>query len=122
MAETIISLDYADSRLAFFEEQKKLHQQKLHWWKHQKPYKQYDAQTIHEKCSYHGEAICYFEDAINALKEPVRHGKWIKQGDEYIDAYYTCSECKADWFIPDGTPAENSMHYCPVCGAKMDLE
>ncbi len=69
MSITIIALDYKDSRLEFFQEQKKLHEQKLHWWKHQKPYKQYGLLTIQEKCDYHGSAIAYLEDAIRALEQ-----------------------------------------------------
>lgn len=69
MTKTIIEMDYAASRLAFFEKQRKLHEQKLHWWKHQKPYKQYDEWVIYEKCSYHGAAICYLEDVIRAFKQ-----------------------------------------------------
>lgn len=53
---------------------------------------------------------------------PVRHGEWIEQEITPGDFYYTCSVCKVDWFIPDGTPAENFMHYCPRCGAKMDAK
>lgn len=69
MDAKIIARNHEESRLEFFEEQKKLHEQKLHWWKHQKPYKQYSSIYIHEKCSEHGAAILYFEDAISAFKK-----------------------------------------------------
>jgi hypothetical protein len=52
--------------------------------------------------------------------EPVVHGEWIEQEYRTGDIYFTCSVCKEDWFCPDGTPAENNMHFCPCCGAKMD--
>lgn len=65
----IVAIGYEESRLEFFTEQKKLHEQKLHWWMHQKPYKQYSPNVIYEKCSEHGAAISYYEDAINALKK-----------------------------------------------------
>ena len=68
MAVKIVAMGYEASRLEFFEEQKKLHEQKLRWWKHQKPCKQYSSIYIHEKCSNHGAAIQYLSDAINALK------------------------------------------------------
>lgn len=67
-AVKIVVMGYEASRLEFFEEQKKLHEQKLQWWKHQKPYKQYSSIYIHEKCSKHGAAIQYLSDAINAFK------------------------------------------------------
>ena len=51
-----------------------------------------------------------------------RCGSWIAQDDGFGGEYYTCSECKEDWYIPEGSPAENNMQYCPQCGAKMDLE
>lgn len=69
MNETIIVLNYEDSRLEFFREQRKIHEQKLHWWKHQNPFKQFDPYIIHQKCSDHGAAISYINDAIEALKQ-----------------------------------------------------
>lgn len=69
MEETIIALDYEASRLEFFKEQKRMHERKLHWWKGQKPYKQYDMQLIYDKCSFHGAAINYCEDAIKTLEQ-----------------------------------------------------
>lgn len=57
--------------------------------------------------------------AIFALKAEPKHGRWemygaITQGTLVIPIY-RCSECKEDtnnWF----------WHYCPHCGAKMDLD
>ena len=53
--------------------------------------------------------------------EPVRHGQWIEDGPDWV-----CSYCGTefkddiefikldyDYYMP---------HYCPHCGAKMDLE
>ena len=54
--------------------------------------------------------------------EPVRHGRWIEREDNIGEVYFSCSACSADWYIPDGTPAENHMSFCPVCGARMDEE
>ena len=44
--------------------------------------------------------------------EPVRHGRWIEDGD-----YQICSNCGEEhaW-------DEYRASYCDVCGAKMDLE
>ena len=54
--------------------------------------------------------------------EPVRHGEWKRDGEVYNDATWTCSVCGEPWTLLYGTPEENGMHYCPNCGAKMDLE
>lgn len=68
MNVTISVLDYVASRLEFFNEQKKQHEQKLHWWRNQKPYKQFSLIYIMEKCEEHGIAIAYLDDAIRALE------------------------------------------------------
>lgn len=52
--------------------------------------------------------------AIEALKAEPKHGRWIKwEGD-----VQTCSNCKHYWI-----PSEDQYdyHYCPNCGAQMDL-
>lgn len=46
----------------------------------------------------------------------VKHEKWEKRGHKY-----QCTGCKVLMSI-DGTPEENLLYYCPVCGAKMDKE
>lgn len=51
--------------------------------------------------------------------EPVRHGRWIAMQEDYGDVYYVCSECNEAWFLSDGTPVDNNMHYCTRCGARM---
>lgn len=51
---------------------------------------------------------------------PVRHGEWVEQEGFDGDTYHTCSACNEDWVCIDGSPAENNMHFCPNCGAKMD--
>ena len=57
--------------------------------------------------------------AIEALEAEPKHGRWemygaITRGTLAIPIY-RCSECKEDtnnWF----------WHYCPNCGAQMDLD
>lgn len=51
---------------------------------------------------------------------PVRHGEWIEEEGYNGDDFYRCSACGEYWVTIDGTPAENNMHFCPHCGAKMD--
>ena len=72
MPYELIGMDYETSRIAFFEEQKRIHEKKLDWWEKQKPNKRHSAITIYEMCSYHGEAVCYLDDAINALRKEER--------------------------------------------------
>lgn len=49
---------------------------------------------------------------------PVVHGRW-RQDDE--DAW-TCTACGNIWTFLDGGPNENNANYCPMCGAKMNVE
>lgn len=60
-------LNYEESRLEFLREEVKLHEQKLHWWRHQKPGKQYSLAEIMFRCAYHGNAVAYLNDAIVSL-------------------------------------------------------
>ncbi len=61
-------------------------------------------------------------DALHSIPAvdatPVVHGRW-RQDDE--DAW-TCTACGNIWTFLDGGPNENNAKYCPVCGAKMNLE
>ena len=126
----IIASSYEESRLEFFETLKKYHERMLHWWKNQKPYKKgyehCDPMYIHSKCSYHGAAIQYCEDAIKALQENVRHGEWIV--DDLGRAH--CSICRkrlptvkqyyADCDDLEEDTEIDETEFCPNCGAKMD--
>lgn len=77
-----------------------------------------------------GEYEGAFEDCTTALakdafamlqaQEPRVHGRWEEVDDGWGEWYYRCSACGCEWFLEDGTPAENGMNYCPRCGAKMD--
>lgn len=60
------------------------------------------------------------EDAIQCVKAipaadvaEVRHGRWEKHGSKW-----ECTNCKVLMNL-DGTPQENSIYYCPNCGAYM---
>ena len=72
----------------------------------------------------HGEpyiADWKFDEMIEELPAtdaaPVRHGRWIADGDGYHWTY-NCSICA--W--KDGYPFNERHNYCPNCGAKMDLD
>lgn len=51
---------------------------------------------------------------------PVVHGRWGMPDHEFSD-YWSCSACGDEFFF-ECDPRENNCHYCPSCGAKMDLE
>ena len=54
-------------------------------------------------------------DAPAADVVEVRHGRWIKI--DGLSSDYYCSECNKKWW----TPFPEEMHYCPNCGAKMEV-
>ena len=60
------------------------------------------------------------ENALNRIPAadvaPVVHERWEKHGSKW-----QCTGCKVLMSI-DGTPQENSLYYCPNCGASMDKE
>ena len=60
------------------------------------------------------------ENALNRIPAadvaPVVHEQWEKHGSKR-----QCAGCKVLMSI-DGTPQENSLYYCPNCGASMDKE
>lgn len=60
---------YKEARLEHFKAQRERRRKTLHWWKYQKPYKQYDAQTIQEMCSELGREIGYLDDVIAMLEK-----------------------------------------------------
>ena len=62
----------------------------------------------------------YIEAMPAADVAPVVHGHWVEQEDGWGGTYYDCSICGESWTTIDGTPMQNNMNYCPVCGAKMD--
>ncbi len=67
MKTSLVTVTHEQLRLDFFQNQKRSCERKLHWWKHQKPYKQYDAAMIADKCDYYGQAVAYYEDAIKTF-------------------------------------------------------
>ena len=66
-ATEIRAMSYKESRLDHFKETRERRKKSLHWWKYQKPYKQYDAQTIQEMCSELGREIGYLDDVVAML-------------------------------------------------------
>ena len=68
-ATEIRAMSYKESRLEHFKVVREKRKKTLHWWKYQKPYKQYDAQTIQEMCSELGREIGYLDDVIEMLEK-----------------------------------------------------
>ena len=66
---TIRGVSYKEARLEHFKAQRERRRKTLHWWKYQKPYKQYDLQTIQEMCSEVGREISYLDDVIEMLEK-----------------------------------------------------
>lgn len=63
------------------------------------------------------------DDAPAADVAPVVHGRWEDSIDEWLGTdVYTCSKCRESYVLVEGTPKENLWHYCPNCGAKMDIK
>ena len=56
--------DYKQRRIEYFNHRKKLHENQLVFWQHQKPSKRYSEYGINEECRYQREAIKFCEDAI----------------------------------------------------------
>ena len=59
--------------------------------------------------------------------EPVRHGKWIENGDDDMDAgMWHCSECGheiySDLALIEEMQEQGYALFCEHCGAKMDKE
>lgn len=53
------------------------------------------------------------DKTLSADVAPVVHGKWIRHDDELLGLTTECSVCHVEGCLYG--------HYCPNCGAKMDL-
>ena len=45
---------------------------------------------------------------------PIRVCRWA-----WLEEDYWSGECGALWTSPDGTPSDNGMQFCPVCGGRL---
>jgi len=66
---TIRVVSYKEARLEHFKAMRERRRKTLHWWKYQKPGKQYGQQTIHGMCSDLGWEISYLDDVIELLEK-----------------------------------------------------
>ena len=70
----------------------------------------YDAETV-QRC------IEVLSNAPTIEAEPVRHGKWVLNPSDALEAMFAkpkCSEC--------GFESADGGDYCSNCGARMDEE
>lgn len=58
-------------------------------------------------------------DAPTVDAAPVKHGRW--EESEEFKGYKGCSSCD-NWFIPANDFGGGKWAFCPMCGAKMDLD
>lgn len=74
--------------------------------------------TFSERC--YADAIETVKHSPAADVEPVRHGAWYKCFEDWRQQQEgnKCSVCGFEYY---GTGVR-TFHYCPSCGAKMDLE
>ena len=71
---TIRAVPYKEARLEHFKATREKRKKTLHWWKYQKPGKQYSQQTIHGMCSELGCEIGYLDDVIEMLEKAEAEG------------------------------------------------
>lgn len=69
--------------------------------------------------------FCALADAVEEMPtvdaEVVVHGQWEESEDDWFGTtVYTCSKCREEFVLVEGTPEQNLWNYCPNCGAKMD--
>lgn len=74
---------------------------------------------------YEFSVLCDKLEAIAVDSEPVKHGRWIGDPDDYFDDLddldeLQCSVCGAEFDNISNDVL--GWNYCPNCGAKMDLE
>lgn len=63
------AISYKKSRLEHFKAVREKRKKTLHWWKHQKPGKEYYELTIRGMCSELGSEISYLDDVIEMLEK-----------------------------------------------------
>ena len=91
----------------------------------------------------HGVRITNLEARIDALETPgmaedvrdalaeldaMTDGALLRKLDNFppqvcrwarVEEDYWSGECGALWTFPDGTPSDNGMQFCPVCGGRL---
>ena len=101
---TIRIVPYKKARLEHFKAVREKRKKTLHWWKYQKPGKQYGQQMIWKMCDDLGDEIGYLDDVIAMLGV---------QG---------CWYCNDDVMQVVDSPNKPPIHatYCGLCGRKLE--
>lgn len=79
------------------------------------PYQKYSSTDYYMKCSHK-----IIADLAAADLKPERHGRWVEKPNPWGQDgshSYDCSICRKRTCV-----LGEKLHYCPNCGAKMDLE
>ncbi|NLG11395.1 MAG: hypothetical protein GX562_07705 [Coriobacteriaceae bacterium] len=66
---TIRIVPYKEARLDHFKAVREKRKKTLHWWKYQKPGKEYYGLTIRGRCSELESEISYLDDVIEMLEK-----------------------------------------------------
>jgi len=66
---TIRIVPYKEARLEHFKAVREKRKKTLHWWKYQKPGKEYYELTIRGRCSELESEISYLDDVIEMLEK-----------------------------------------------------
>ena len=71
-----------------------------------------------------GRALIAVREVPTAGVQPVKHGKWESSQRTIETGTVYCSNCAIEYYISDLQTVGDCngiVHYCPNCGARMDL-
>ena len=60
-----------------------------------------------------------YRNALTEIIEEVNKNTCVYEQTDIDWSAWTCSNCKCDWCLEDGTPKDNNLNYCPECGARI---
>lgn len=66
----------------------------------------------------HHPFIDEYKAVMDAYRVACHYATWTLVYPDYDE--WNCSNCDASWTFEDGTPQENNVHFCPVCGAYIE--
>jgi hypothetical protein len=78
----------------------------------------------YESASVIDDCACELDSMPTVDAVPVVHGEWERIEDNLFDLVtLKCSVCGEEWCFEDYDDCiPQNYHYCPNCGARMDLE
>lgn len=60
-----------------------------------------------------------YRNALTEIIEEVNEETCTYKQTDIDYNSWSCSKCKCDWCLEDGTPKDNNLNYCPECGARI---